>query len=358
MKKRNIFYLLVTICLPLFSLLFTSSSTGISGNANNGCICHSININTTNLNITGVPTSGYQLGSTYTLTVSVSNPSYAYPGTVGGFDMTCSDGAFTAGAGTQLNGSKEILHAVPDTMTNGSSSWNIDWTAPTSGYGPIIFRLAGNACNGNGTSGGDQPYRDIFWFDVDTVASAAPLVSNVLVSNITATTATIDASIVSNGGTTTPTVEYGLTATLGTVDTLNPQPVGGTAAVPVNKVLINLSPNTTYYFSVGAVNDKGNTSSQIATFTTLAPNATSNIEAIELLVYPNPARNVIYISKDKASALKHLTICNLMGELRPMNSVNIDANTLRCDIAELSPGIYFIYGKLGDKDLVKKIIIQ
>ncbi len=66
-------------------------------------------------------------------------------------------GAYGAAAdGSQVSsvgGRDYFEHSAPST----SGEWEIEWTAPSSGTGPITFYAAGNAVNGNFDTSGDQP---------------------------------------------------------------------------------------------------------------------------------------------------------------------------------------------------------
>lgn len=54
---------------------------------------------------------------------------------------------------TSVSGRDYFEHSSPST----SGEWEIEWTAPSSGTGPVTFYAAGNAVNGNFAMSGDQP---------------------------------------------------------------------------------------------------------------------------------------------------------------------------------------------------------
>lgn len=53
-----------------------------------------------------------------------------------------------------------ITHTAQGTAqgTTGSNSWDVNWTAPAAGSGPVTIFVAGNAANGNGNNQGDLIY--------------------------------------------------------------------------------------------------------------------------------------------------------------------------------------------------------
>ncbi len=95
-------------------------------------------------------------------------------------------------------------------------------------------------------------------------------------SDITSTTATLNATVNPQGGAaTTAQFVYGTDATLTTGTTVVPIPAldlgTGTADVPLIEPLTGLLPETTYYFEVHATNFAGTTTGTIESFTTAAP---------------------------------------------------------------------------------------
>jgi hypothetical protein len=58
------------------------------------------------------------------------------------------------------NAGEYITHTAQGTAqgTTGSNSWDVNWTAPAAGSGPVTIFVAGNAANGNGNNQGDLIY--------------------------------------------------------------------------------------------------------------------------------------------------------------------------------------------------------
>lgn len=103
-----------------------------------------------------IPTSGYESGKTYDITVTVSEagrPRF-------GFQCKASSGTLAATSVTQLvGGGVYITHRSGSTAGTDSKSWTFQWTAPAAGTGTVTFNSAMLAANGNGTSTGDNVYK-------------------------------------------------------------------------------------------------------------------------------------------------------------------------------------------------------
>jgi hypothetical protein len=74
-------------------------------------------------------------------------------------------GSWTAGAGSATgNGSgslasrRYIYHTSSGTSGTGTRTWNFTWNAPATGLGNVVFYLAYNCSNANGSSSGDRIY--------------------------------------------------------------------------------------------------------------------------------------------------------------------------------------------------------
>jgi hypothetical protein len=95
----------------------------------------------------------------------------------------------------------------------------------------------------------------------------APAVTLQSPSGITASGATLNASVNPNGAATTCYFRYGLTAGYGSFSTTNGL-TAGTNAEPVSASITGLLPGTVYHYAAVADNSAGNSTSSDATFTT------------------------------------------------------------------------------------------
>ncbi|MEL0312720.1 MAG: choice-of-anchor V domain-containing protein [Candidatus Poseidoniales archaeon] len=145
--NRKIGALGVLFLLLLVPLGQVNASSGGKFNSSNGCGCHG-GAGGVTAQLTGLPTA-YEALATYTLSVSMSTSP-----NIGGFNLDVNRGTLGNGdANTQVasNGRQATHNDVP-----GTASWTMDWTAPASGSGSVLFKLAVLSGNwNNGTSGDD-----------------------------------------------------------------------------------------------------------------------------------------------------------------------------------------------------------
>ncbi len=170
---KKIYKVLSLIALPSVLILYsysTGSPGGKSGSVGDGghtCTdCHGGTAQTqTGWITTNIPTEGFTAGQTYTITATGT-----HNGVVKfGFELTAEDafggkvGAFTITDPTRTqftNANAAVTHTSNGTgVTGNSSSWSMDWTAPTPAPQSVKFYAAFNAANGNGLSTGDVIYK-------------------------------------------------------------------------------------------------------------------------------------------------------------------------------------------------------
>ena len=142
--------------LLLVSLLLAAAAPTSIGKMNgkfssgSGCGCHYGGSAT--VSMSGQPSS-YNPGTTYTLSISVSN---GVSGSHGGFSLDANKGTLTTGGGVGIMAVKVNSAGTSAThTTNSYRSWSVDWIAPSAGSGSVQFNLAGMTANGNSGTGGD-----------------------------------------------------------------------------------------------------------------------------------------------------------------------------------------------------------
>lgn len=132
--------------------------TGSPTDGMNCTACHSGTASTPTSGLTtDIPETGYVPGTQYTITIGNN---FAVAGqTKYGFEMAAQNasgtqmGTFAAGTGIFING-KYVGHSPAQSAT--TPSWQIKWTAPTSGKGDVTFYVAVNAADGKAGNAGDQ----------------------------------------------------------------------------------------------------------------------------------------------------------------------------------------------------------
>lgn len=168
---------IVTTSLLAFSGMLAIISLSSSKTANNGVMgrasqnlgcgsCHGNNASAnTVINVSGIPAAGYTPGTTYPVTLTITNGSMQGAG----FDLFFTAGTISGNpAGTMLMlAGKEMHHIQRFPMNSGVCTINFNWTAPAAG-GLVSLTVAGNAVNGNDANSGDEWNKTIFTY------SAAP----------------------------------------------------------------------------------------------------------------------------------------------------------------------------------------
>jgi hypothetical protein len=156
-SKKLIFSTLLAFGCMVTYLTMTSSSSGQMGVASTGCggnNCHGNAQNpATTIAVTGIPAGGYVAGTTYPITLTISNATASL--TKAGFDLNFSGGSISgAPANTMIMGT-ELHHTSPFNLTAGTVNINFNWTAPAAG-GVVTLNVSANAVNNNNATSGDQ----------------------------------------------------------------------------------------------------------------------------------------------------------------------------------------------------------
>jgi hypothetical protein len=110
-----------------------------------------------------IPASGYVPGTTYTITLSISETGRNKYGFELAAENTAKQnkGTFIITNTQQTRAiSGGVTHSTGGTSgTGGSKTWTVNWKAPAAGTGNVTFYAAFNAANGNGTDdSGDNIY--------------------------------------------------------------------------------------------------------------------------------------------------------------------------------------------------------
>lgn len=176
MQNAIVSFLLV-LGFTLMAFAFSSGPPdGLTTLTNNCTNCHgsfSVNSGNGSLNLIGLPAGGYTPGEIYPLAIQLDDPDQSR----WGFELTSylNDNQTHEGGtleivqgntmtqlsnntGTDLDYLKHTSNGTFQGVPNGPVAWPFLWTAPVSGSGSVTFEFAGNAANGNGSTGGDYIY--------------------------------------------------------------------------------------------------------------------------------------------------------------------------------------------------------
>ena len=169
--KRSL--LLITICIGLAIFFYPTTSNsnasgspgGKTGSPTDGTSCTGCHYagNGSGATITtNIPQNGYVPNQTYTITANINQLGISKFG----FEITAEEANFgSAKTGSFLvtnsnetkfvNNNDAITHKAGGTSGSNSKSWSMDWEAPNTGTGTVIFYGSFMATNADGTNNGD-----------------------------------------------------------------------------------------------------------------------------------------------------------------------------------------------------------
>ena len=139
--------------LALFALATPEAfayDSGVTGRSTSGCgSCHGSSASSSTTVAFSTSSTTVAPGDTITVYLSVTNSSQK----AAGLNVSASSGTLAKGTNTALSKS-EITHSTATSMTSGVTTFDFEWTAPTT-EGSVTLYGAGNAVNDNGSSSGD-----------------------------------------------------------------------------------------------------------------------------------------------------------------------------------------------------------
>jgi hypothetical protein len=183
-----------------------------------------------------------------------------------------------------------------------------------------------------------------------TTGGTPPSTSNAVVSNITTTSAQIDFQVNTFGIQSSITVDYGLSPTLFNSYNWVANTTTNTPT-PFTFNFTSLTPNTTYYYSVGGYSPTLDGNRILGSFTTSALGLEDNEQKAKFNLYPNPATDNFTIEIEYE--VKSVEIYSLQGH-KVMSSTAKNIN-----ISNLSKGIYLF--QIEDKNNIRstqKLIVK
>ena len=151
---QRFLHLVLILTIVLVIPASQSYPNGVGEVANDGCVCHGVIRETTELIVEGLPTK-YESNTSYNLTLKVNGAieNQTNSSAFGGFRMLVSHGEITLeniSRGQLLDGG--WTHSEEG---NKFREWNFTWTSPMDNTSYVEFKIFGNAVNGN-----DNPYGD------------------------------------------------------------------------------------------------------------------------------------------------------------------------------------------------------
>lgn len=130
----------------------------------------------------------------------------------------------------------------------------------------------------------------------------------------------------------------------------------GNAGAVREMLIIYLEPGT-YYWSVQGI-DQGMLASEFAPVRSFTVGTTGNGELIKkyTVLYPNPAKDVIRLSREPASDDAEVAMFDLAG--RCHLTVPFSSNQIRLDISGIPPGIYSLVIFSGEDREIHKLVVE
>tara|TARA_B100000497_G_scaffold25000_1_gene29409 strand:- start:24439 stop:25317 length:879 start_codon:yes stop_codon:yes gene_type:complete len=156
----------------------STTDNGATCSTNGGCHNSSSAPASQDMISTNVPSNGYAPGSSYDITINISDEGTS----VWGFEMMAEDknglsvGAFSNNSQVNsLNSGLRATHKFASSSSSNAQTWIANWTAPASGTGSVTFYVSAMAANGNGNNRGDRVFIDTISITENTSANIAEL---------------------------------------------------------------------------------------------------------------------------------------------------------------------------------------
>lgn len=115
----------------------------------------------------------------------------------------------------------------------------------------------------------------------------------------------------------------------------------------------NLQPSTTYYVRAFATNSVGlSYGNEVSFITDVFSGIKSQQNSKELVVFPNPSSNFIYLKLPESSKGINYTIYDTNGKLMLREEITVVKNGI--DISKLKKGVYFLKSENGERTKIVK----
>ena len=358
-KKVLLFFALFACCVVISDFLANHALTNANGAPNGhtgspenqGRTCQTAGCHTSGASVqnggqitSNIPATGYIPGNTYTLTASITGNSNEF-----GFQVSPQDNVGAQQRGTLVStspqtrltgGTRYITHSLTGTSGTGSKSWSFDWVAPT-GNGDVVFYGAFLISNNNGATSGDTTKTTTL------VVSKDATIKDITSFRFNALNPQVAGTIDTNAQTIELTVPPG-------TDVTNIVPTiihTGDAINPPSGIANDFSSPQTYTATAQNGSTKSYTVSVSIATTVIAYDLKHSFE-----IYPNPVSDKIFIKQSLHNKIARITVINKNGKIvKDFISPDVAGHF---DVADLSPGVYFIKAETEKGRIIKKIIKQ
>lgn len=154
-SPQRFLHLVIILAILLAIPVTQSYPNGVGEVANDGCVCHGVIRETTDVNIEGLPTK-YESNTSYSITIKVNGvvENQTNDSAYGGFRMLISHGEIILDNSSSTQFIEEGWSHTEE--GNKLREWNFTWISPMDNTSYVEFKIYGNAVNGNDNSYGDE----------------------------------------------------------------------------------------------------------------------------------------------------------------------------------------------------------
>ena len=154
-SPQRFLHLVIILAMLLAIPVTQSYPSGVGEVANDGCVCHGVIRETTEVTIEGLPTK-FESNTSYSITIKVSGAveNQTNNSAYGGFRLLVSHGEIIIGNSSNTQFIEEGWSHTEE--GNKLREWNFTWISPMDNTSYVEFKVYGNAVNGNDNSYGDE----------------------------------------------------------------------------------------------------------------------------------------------------------------------------------------------------------
>ncbi|MEI7596605.1 MAG: T9SS type A sorting domain-containing protein, partial [Bacteroidota bacterium] len=182
---------------------------------------------------------------------------------------------------------------------------------------------------------------------------SAPSITTNAVSNTSSNSTTSGGSAVSDGGIALNT--KGLCWGLNSNPTIADDTLDfGSVSIDFSGLIENLTSNTTYHVRAFAINPLGTTYGNDVQFTTDVNIGIKTADNSNMLVFPNPTNNQLYLLMNNTGSVE-ISFINTNGQV-VLNTTQ-EGNAISLDVASLKAGVYMLQTKSNNKIETTRILI-
>lgn len=154
-SPQRLLHLVIILAILLAIPVTQSYPSGVGEVANDGCVCHGVIRETTEVIVEGLPTK-FESNTSYSITIKLNGEveNQTNDSAYGGFRMLVSHGEIILDGSSNTQFIEEGWSHTEE--GNKLREWNFTWISPMDNTSYVEFKVYGNAVNGNDNSYGDE----------------------------------------------------------------------------------------------------------------------------------------------------------------------------------------------------------